>query len=437
MVVMPLVAMAKKGTYNGTFFGNFSSRLHGTPVRFGLLLGQEVENGLGDVLFAAATPPLDEEGDADAAPKDVASLLKSSSAGVSFSDWAVQHTSAVRKLLPAAMAPLGCFVVASEQAAKELAALLVPILRGFPEPLVLSIDPSTRKSSFWQLSVGAKPALRPAQMKADSYKDYLLLWSVVNVDVFVQETYSPDANIDDLATEVSRVVAESLKSCVVTVASDTGVPQVVELASESTVETVTPKECHQLKVSFLRPGSVLRAGEGPVRQRCVLTSSALLLRRNIELRRAVAQLMEEIASSSAERLRLALEECEKPGRFLNLPWRGLFSPEDLQFPLWLGDYLMPDESHAAAKERLGQLLGVQDEALEQAPDFLDEHKLLTAHVGTYGPEPGSDRAQGKAPKASTSGSSGSSGVPVALTTCVAMVVLILAVAMHRHGMPLT
>lgn len=36
-------------------------RLHGTPVRFGLLLGQPVENGLGDVLFAAPTPPqLDE-----------------------------------------------------------------------------------------------------------------------------------------------------------------------------------------------------------------------------------------------------------------------------------------------------------------------------------------------------------------------------------------
>eukprot|EP00435_Cladocopium_sp_Y103_P048554 s203_g14.t1 len=243
-----------------------------------------------------------------------------------------------------------------------------------------------------------------------------------------------------------RVVAESLKSCVVTVASDTGVPQVADMQSESSVESVTPKECHQLKVAFLRSGSVLRAGEGPLRQRCVLTSSALLLRRNTELRRAVAQLIEELASSAAERLRLALEECEKPGRFLNLPWRGLFSPEastewDLQFgcsavtvgkisgfPLWLGDYLMPDESHAAAKERLGQLLGVQEEALEEAPDFLDEHKLLSAHVATYGPEPKSDRAGEKpSPKAA----SGSSAVPVALTTCVAMVVLILAVAIPK------
>ena len=419
--------MAKKGTYNGTFFGNFSSRLHGTPVRFGLLIGQQVEDQLGDVLFAAPTPrQLDEDGAPTTVAKDVATLLKSSTGDVSFSDWAVQHAAAVRKLLPAGLEPLGCFAVASEAAAKDLAPHLVPILRGFKEPLVLSIDPSSRKNTFWQFATGAKPALRPAQMKADSYKDHVLLWTAANVDVFVQEMFSPDA-IDDMANHVTRAVAASLKSCTTTVQSENeGCPQVVNFQSEASLASVAPKDCHQLKVSFFRPGSVGQ-GEGSVRQKCLLTSSALLLRPNMELRHAVEKLREELAESAGERLRLALEESETPGGFLNLPWRSLFSPEDLQFPVWLGDYCMPDESRDAARERLGQLLGMQEESLEEAPKHLDEKGILDAkHCGTYGPVTLNTAESRKGDSKAKS-----SAVPFALTTCVALVVVVLAVAIPQ------
>ncbi|CAJ1351325.1 unnamed protein product [Effrenium voratum] len=283
--------MAKKGTFNGSFFSNFASRLHGTPVRFGLLLGQQVEGGLGDVVFAAPTPAqLGEDGEPAAVPKDTAALLRSSTGGVAFAEWAVQHAEAVRKLLPAGLEPLGCFTVASEASAKDLAPLLAPILRGFSEPLVLSIDPSTRKNTFWQLAVCAKPALRPAQMKADSYKEFLLLWTVTNIDVMVPQ-YSDDG-IEKVAMEVSRAVTESLKSSIATIASDGGVAQVVDWKSESSLASAAAKDCQQLRVAFLRRGDS-PFGQGSVRQRCVMAASALLLRRNGELREAVAKLREE------------------------------------------------------------------------------------------------------------------------------------------------
>ncbi|CAK9112586.1 Hypothetical protein SCF082_LOCUS52199, partial [Durusdinium trenchii] len=138
----------------------------------------------------------------------------------------------------------------------------------------------------------------------------------------------------------------------------------------------------------------------------------------------------ELAASAAERVRLALEECENPGGVLHLPWRSLFTPEDLQFPVWLGDYCMPDEAHEAAKERLGQLLGIQESALEEAPEYLDEHTILKAkHEGTYRPR---TMEQAKAPPAKEKEKAqGSTPAVPALAACVGMVVLILAVAIPK------
>ncbi|CAJ1417332.1 unnamed protein product [Effrenium voratum] len=141
-----------------------------------------------------------------------------------------------------------------------------------------------------------------------------------------------------------------------------------------------------------------------------------------ELREAVAKLREELAASAAERVRLALEECEQPGKLLNLPWRSLFTPQDLELPLWVGDYCMPDESHSAARERLGQLLCMPEEALSQAPEHLDEHIIFTAkHAGTYSakelekPAAAPAKPQQKAP----------------LAVCLGLVVLLVAVAIPR------
>ncbi|OLQ08131.1 Protein odr-4-like [Symbiodinium microadriaticum] len=177
--------MAKKGTFNSSFFGNFASRLHGTPVRFGILLGQRVEASLGDVVLAAATPQVPKE-DGEAPPiKDVATLLKSQQGDSSFANWAAQHIDSLSKLVPGGIVPLGCFVVASEATAKDLAPQLVPPMRNLIDPLVLSIDPSSRKTSWLQLSMGPKPALRQAQMKAEAYKEHLLLWTTTELDVML------------------------------------------------------------------------------------------------------------------------------------------------------------------------------------------------------------------------------------------------------------
>eukprot|EP00439_Symbiodinium_sp_Y106_P008130 s436_g1.t1 len=177
--------MAKKGTFNSPFFGNFATRLHGTPVRFGILLGQRVEASLGDVVLAAATPQVPKE-DGEAPPiKDVATLLKSQQGDSSFANWAAQHIDSLSKLVPGGIVPLGCFVVASEATVKDLAPQLVPPMRNLIDPLVLSIDPSSRKTSWLQLNTGPKPALRQAQMKPEAYKEHLLLWTTTEVDVML------------------------------------------------------------------------------------------------------------------------------------------------------------------------------------------------------------------------------------------------------------
>ncbi|CAK0839462.1 unnamed protein product, partial [Prorocentrum cordatum] len=177
--------MAKKGTYNGPFFSSFATRIRGTPIRFGVLIGTELdEDGQRDALFAAATPPQPgEDGEPVEAPKDVGALLRSSAGDLPFAEWATQHMEAVRKMLPGGLEPCGCFAVAAEAAAKDLAPHLVPVLKGIKDPLVLTIDPAAPKLCFWQHAGGAKPALRPAQVKADSHREPLLVWASWALDL--------------------------------------------------------------------------------------------------------------------------------------------------------------------------------------------------------------------------------------------------------------
>jgi len=65
---------------------------------------------------------------------------------------------------------------------------------------------------------------------------------------------------------------------------------------------------------------------------------------------------------------------------------------------------MPDEAVDAAVERLGQLLGLPEDAFEAAPSHLNEKlRLERDHAGTYGPmqdEEGS-ASGGKTPLMST------------------------------------
>ncbi|CAE7735906.1 Odr4 [Symbiodinium microadriaticum] len=211
--------MAKKGTFNSSFFGNFASRLHGTPVRFGILLGQRVEASLGDVVLAAATPQVPKE-DGEAPPiKDVATLLKSQQGDSSFANWAAQHIDSLSKLVPGGIVPLGCFVVASEATAKDLAPQLVPPMRNLIDPLVLSIDPSSRKTSWLQLSMGPKPALRQAQMKAEAYKEHLLLWTTTELDVMLPFDGSrphDGADTEELVEQTSRKLYAVVSSPILT-----------------------------------------------------------------------------------------------------------------------------------------------------------------------------------------------------------------------------
>jgi len=422
--------MARKGTYYTSFFETFAVALHGTPIRFGLLIGTKADDArLSDVVFAAATPP--RPGEEDKPVGDIAALLKSKAAA-DFAQWAGQHAAAVQKMLPGGLEPCGCFVVTAENAARDMAPSLVPILRGIADPLVLTIDLQSRKLSWWQHSGGVKPAMRPATVKADSYKESLLLWTATPVDLIVPrsddqaEEAEPDASDADadaraaaraeaLGADVERELAEVLSTCRVGVSpAQAGSLDVLDAIGDEPVSSVVPKDHDQLRVSFLHSGSILALAPNPdgkpcIRLRCLVAGTALVLRRSVELGRSIEMLRAVIASSAGQRLQLALEEAavgngNAPQQHVQLPWRPLCKPQGVDLPLWCGDYCMPDEAVDAAVERLGQLLGLPEDAFEAAPSHLNEKlRLERDHAGTYGPmqdEEGS-ASGGKTPLMST------------------------------------
>eukprot|EP00927_Polykrikos_kofoidii_P016639 TRINITY_DN17527_c0_g4_i1.p1 TRINITY_DN17527_c0_g4~~TRINITY_DN17527_c0_g4_i1.p1 ORF type:complete len:465 (-),score=112.00 TRINITY_DN17527_c0_g4_i1:132-1526(-) len=409
--------MSKKGTYNAAFFNGFTARLHGTPIRYGTLIGTPSNDGLRDIVYAAPTPPQpsSDDNDAPVAPvKDVLAHLQSK-AGPSFATWASQHAVALRKLLPVGVEPCGCFVVISESAARDLASVLGPLLKGIQEAFVLTIDPMSKKLSFWQYVGGAKAALRPAQMKADSHKDCLSVWAAVPVDVAVPRGWDSTSAIaasrhdDDVAAaaaaataaaeaavkavEVGVDAALARCTCGVTVettddsgSGDSLPMRLVDAKSEGTVAAMAGKGCAELRVAFLRNGTCLTVSEsspknagGCLRLRSLVVATALVLRRDVEMRQVVDMLRKSLAASVAERLQLAQEEAAEVGGGgdrLQLPWRSLYRPTDLDLPLWCGDYCMPDEEAKSGQERLGQLLCVAESCLEEAPRKLDENAVI-------------------------------------------------------------
>lgn len=399
--------MSKKGTYNASFFNHFATRIHGTDIRFGFLLGTPLEGGMRDVVFAAPTPPLPPaEGEAARkVPKDVAMLLRARSGATSFADWSLEHAAQLRRLLPAGLEPCGCFAVASEASARDLAPLLVPILRGLEEPLVLTIDGAVR--AFWQHVGGAKPALRPAQVKAEVHKDALLLWTAMHVDVAMPG--DADADADALATRVERQLLSRLEACAVGVATSDGAPlRIVDAGSDEATGAVAPREAPELRCEFLHGGAGLVVapevlGRPCVRQRCLVVATAVMLRRSGEFRGALRRLRADLAASAGERLRLALEEARaaaepeppvaKP-RGLHLPWRALARPSALaSLPIWCGDHCFPDEDRAAAQGRIGELLGIPIDALGPPPAHLDEQARLERDApGSYAGAPWEGRS---------------------------------------------
>lgn len=387
--------MAKKGSYNGPFFNTFAERIYGTPIRFGLLIGTEATEGCRDVLFAAVTPaPPGPEGQtAPPLPKDVATLLKSTQNGTTYVDWACQHASAIQKLLPGGLEPCGCFAVATEATARDLAPVLAPILRKIQEALVLTLDPLTRKLTFWQYVGGAKPALRPAQMKSDSFKDAVVLWAAVPLDVIAPCQRRDDGfNREDVVADLERRLQESVAGWTLAVGDGSSPMQVVDPASDVPIASVA-QEVRELRAALLRPGTMLltlpSAETRPLlRHRCFVVAMALIHRPTIELRYATGLLQKEIISSAIARLQLALDEAdgELKGR-LSLPWRAFFRSRDIGLPVWFGDYCMPDEEPAAGADRIGQLLGLPATSLLPAPPHLNEHeRLQLEHQGTYSPE---------------------------------------------------
>lgn len=408
--------MSKKGTYNGPFFNAFASRLHGTPIRFGILIGTEVNEGQRDAVFAAPTPQqMGEDGEPKAPVKDVAELLKSKGGGMTFTDWVASHAAAIQKLLPGGLEPCGCFAVVTESAARDLAPLLAPLLKGYTEPLVLTFDPTSRKMSFWQYSGGAKPALRPATIKADSHKDALLLWCATPVDLVLPlamsaatestgDANSADLQADALAEAAQRSVSAMFESFTVGLSAENAPLRVVDLSSDTAVSSLVPKDCSEVRLSFLRGGtSLAKCTETDrlpqMRQSCLVVATALVLRRNVELRNVVGSLRKAIASSAGERVRIGLEEAEGGSMLgkLPLPWRALCKPSDSELPIWCGDYCMPDETSTSALERLGEFLGVPQSEFEEAPAHLSEcQRLSEDHKGTYAPPETSQESNGSA-----------------------------------------
>lgn len=164
-----------------------------------------------------------------------------------------------------------------------------------------------------------------------------------------------------------------------------------------------------------------------MRQRCLVVATALVLNRKAELRSTVDSLRRSLAASAASRLQLALEEAEgSADGALQLPYRALCRPADLELPLYFGDYCMPDEEPGAARERLAQLLGVQESSLEPPPAKLDEWSRLSSDFkGTYDAA-AREAQEEEANKAdAASANKGSSTIALALVPLLVVLVAVL------------
>lgn len=394
--------MARRGTFNGPFFNSFPARVYGTPIKFGVLIGSEVEAGHRDIVFAAPIPlqPVEFASTEDGLPlpapppiKDVVAHLKSK-AGSGFVQWALQHCSDLRNCLPAGFEPCGCFVMVSEAVAgRDLAPLLAPILKDVPDAVVLSID--ARKLAFWHYVGGVRPALRPANLKADAHNDALLIWSSTLIDITVPQSKVEDgadmgASAAALTGDLESALLDSFAALSIGVSAGTTGMRVVDVSSQAPVSSVAAKGCDELCAAFLRAGSALVAAPNPdgrpvVRHRCLATAVVVVLRRDLELRVALSRVGRALAASAAERLQLALGKAGRDQRgVVMLPWRAFCRPKEMALPFWCGDFCAPDETSDAAKERLGQLLGLPLCALDEAPSHLDERAtLFKSYSGTY------------------------------------------------------
>eukprot|EP00928_Gymnodinium_smaydae_P037818 TRINITY_DN26207_c0_g1_i1.p1 TRINITY_DN26207_c0_g1~~TRINITY_DN26207_c0_g1_i1.p1 ORF type:complete len:529 (+),score=119.36 TRINITY_DN26207_c0_g1_i1:40-1587(+) len=450
--------MAKRGTYNGPFFGSFATRLRGTSIRFGTLIGATSPAGTVDLLFAAPTPSLPEaaaSGDAAAAAAptpgkrpvapSIPELLKSkNAAGISFAAWAAQHRLALQRILPGGLDVCGCFLAGlPETAVRDLAPLLAPVLQGLAEPLVLTIDATSRKLSFWVFSGGVKPALRPAQLKSDPHRDATLLWTVLPVDLVIP--YGDDAADAGAPAEdvqagegaeglsasgaaaqqlrrrlksfgIENRLSEALGACTATIRpagdedlpssrDDAGAPPIiVDFGSEATLasflQSCDDKTSRELRVDFfgqgtrgpltLTPAGSLDSSASDslslrrLRCRCLIVAVALAVRGDLELRYVVEALRAAAQRSLQQRLELAVEEVEDglqgtADGELSLPWRALCCPEDTELPLWCADACATGEDAASARARIGEFLGLPAARLRPAPVRLNEKAWLKHH----------------------------------------------------------
>jgi len=404
--------MSKKGTYNGPFFNAFVARLNGTPIKFGCLVGSRPEEGIRDVVFAVPTL-CQRNDDGEPSGKDPVALLKTKG-GASYAKWAAQHSSEVRKLLPGGLELCGCFIVASDADAKDLAGAMVPALKGISDPLVLTVDPGSKKIAFWKHEGGAKPALRPATLKSSNHEDSLLFRTECAIDLVLprRECSSSDLGAD-LVKALREGLTSSLVSCSVGLAAGSAGLRIVDTSSEAAVSSAASKGCNELQATFLRQGTTLVALPNPdgkplQRLRCLVIATALCLDRKVELRSVVEQLRGAVIDSAVERLQRALDEEESddglPRTRAQLPWRALCRPQSSDLPLWVGEYCMPDEDVDAACERLGEFLGVPASCFDRAPAELDEHaRLEQNHAGAFDPmadkeeKPAKSKAAGGVP----------------------------------------
>eukprot|EP00971_Amphidinium_carterae_P225267 4468153-Amphidinium_carterae.1 len=119
-------------------------------------------DGQRHVVYAAATPELPSGDEEKQTQPDIATCLKDPSALASFVPWAQQHAKQIKPLLPdlrtkvgggstrGGLEPCGCFIVAPETTAKNLAAQLVPVLEGIQESSpTLSIEAERVKQFFY------------------------------------------------------------------------------------------------------------------------------------------------------------------------------------------------------------------------------------------------------------------------------------------------
>jgi len=401
--------MSKKNTYHAPFFDNFiESRLSGMPIAFGFLVGTKLRDGQRDIVYAAPTPPQPTEEGEEETPKDIVAILKAKgSMQKSFIKWANQYQLALRKLLPGNVEPCGCFIAASESVAKDLAPTLAPLMKSIGQPILLTLD---GKLTFWNYAVeGAKVTLRPAQLKQDTHKDAVLVWTTMLVDLVAPRSPEAEDDTDGRLEGFSKAAETSvdtyIKECIVGVSANESPLSIVNLSSESPLGGVAPKGCNELRVAFMQNGPSLIHAPNPdglpcFRQRCIVVASVLFVRRDIELREVVEELREAVVSSTGARVQLVLEESESIMGRLDMPWRALCRPRDVDLPLWCGDYCMPDEGIEMAQSRLAELLGHND--FEAASDNLDEYKLLQQHFpSSYKPA----AAPQARPNANTSGSS--------------------------------